>query len=207
MPKKNNPGCTCCSGDPLCSSLDWDFTDQGFIDGGQDGALRSYDEPGDVSASPWSYIVDSCCLRVDFENSGDDAVRSEDGGIHPNYPSPGGPGCDDHNPYRQIATASTSITLAADKVMVIEFDGIGEQEDTGFENIAIDVDGSPVASATSPGGNLGCAEMAPVIPSASPPIEVALAAGAHTIDITADSGDNWYHVDAYYQVCISFRDP
>ncbi len=198
--KKNSPGCVCC-GDAICGeTIDWDFTDSGFIDGGQDGALRSYGEPGDVTASPWSYVAGG--LRCDFEDSDDDPISL----THPIGLPTTGPGCADHNAYIQTATASTSFTIASNKTLTIEFNGVGEQQDTGFENMTIAVDSVAVGTATSPGGNLGCTGMADVVPSPTPPITVALAAGLHTIDIACTTTDRFYHVGAYYQFRLSCVD-
>jgi hypothetical protein len=56
---------------PACCiefSQTWSFTDVGFIDGGQNGAYRAYDDPNDVPASPWTILNGGLGLRLDWED-------------------------------------------------------------------------------------------------------------------------------------------
>ena len=71
-------------------SQTWSFTDSGFIDGGQDGAYRAYDDPADVPASPWSILNGGLGLRLDWEDDEN---------------------CQSHNPYTQYATATAVIVV------------------------------------------------------------------------------------------------
>lgn len=185
-----------------CTIVWTEFTDRGCIAGGQAGALRTYADPGAVSASPWSIVNAPDGLRFDFEDSADDERRNTStsdpplaGGGHGDV----GVGCASYNHFRQTGTATGSFTLAADGFVSITWAGQAEQEDDYFELMEVSIDGTTVASATSPGGGLGCAAAAPVISYPPSPVIIPLAAGAHTLDIAIDSGDSWFHVDAYYQ--------
>jgi hypothetical protein len=184
--------CPPCADDPCVDTcgFEWEFTDKGLVDGGQDGAERTYADPGTVTAPGWSIICDG--LRWDFEDSYDVGVDT--------YP---GPGCSNHNPYTQSGTATSLFTLASDGFITITWGGMGEQEDAFFELMAIHIDGSLISLAHAPGGDLGCASMAPVVSHPDGVVCVALAAGEHEIVARVTSVDELYHVEAYYQFSIS----
>jgi len=128
---------------------DWSFTDTGFIDGGQDGAYRAYDDPGDVPASPWSILNDGLSLRLDWED--DDNCRN-------------------HNPNTQSATATCQITVPRDTLMTVTWSGQGETQDSNFELMSLSVDGTLVGEAHAPGGGQGCAGMGAVVSDPEPPV-------------------------------------
>ncbi len=161
----------------------WSFTDQGFIDGGQNGALRAYDDPASVTASPWTILNGGLGLRLDWE---DDL------------------NCRSHNPNTQTATATAAITVPVNMIMTIDWSGLGEVEDPDFELMSLSVDAVLVGSAHAPGGSQGCAPMAPVVSSPPPPQQVTLTAGAHTLTINATTNDELYHFGAFYQFDLSF---
>lgn len=179
-------GPDCCCGATLeeCT-VDWAFRDAGFIDGGQDGALREYENPGDVTASPWTEYTSPIGLRLDWEDSYDWRCCGE--------------GCATHNPNTQYADATGTFTLAQAGYLRIEWEGMAEQEDSGFERMQIWIDGELVAQAMSPGGKLGCAPMAPIVSRPPGPVCFYLQAGEHTILVEATTYDPLYHVGSYYK--------
>jgi len=102
-------------------SQTWSFTDTGFIDGGQDGAYRAYDDPGDVPASPWTILNDGLSLRLDWEDDQN---------------------CMGHNPYTQYATATCEIIVPRALVMTVTWSGEGETQDPNYELMSLYVGGN-----------------------------------------------------------------
>jgi len=163
---------------------DWSFTDAGFVDGGQDGAMRFYTDPASVTASPWTIFNGGLGLRMDFEDDKN---------------------CRFHNLHTQVATATGIITVPVDMIMTVDWSGLGETQDSNFELMSLSVDANLVGQAHAPGGNQGCAPMGPVVSDPPPPQQVTLTAGAHTLDISATTGDARYHFGAFYQFDLSFQ--
>ncbi|HPD17384.1 MAG TPA: hypothetical protein PLE19_20800 [Planctomycetota bacterium] len=165
---------------------EWSFTDDGFIDGGQDGAFRAYDDPDDVPASPWTILNEGLGLRLDWE---DDL------------------NCMDHNPYTQSATATCEIVVPRAMVMTVSWSGMGETQDPDFELMSLYVGGNLVGFAHAPGGKLGCAGgMAPVVSNPPPPQQVLLEPGPHVLFIDATTNDPLYHFGAWYRFDLSFEE-
>jgi len=161
----------------------WSFTDQGFIAGGQNGALRSYTNPASVSASPWVILSGGLGLRLNWENDAN---------------------CRSYNSHTQNATATAQISVPVNMVMTVGWSGLGERQDPNYELMSLRVDGALVGSAHAPGGGLGCASMGPVVSSPPPPQTRLLTAGLHTLTINATTNDANYHFGAYYQFNLSF---
>ncbi len=166
-------------------SQTWTFTDVGFIDGGQDGAYRAYDDPDDVPASPWSILNGGLSLRLDWEDDQN---------------------CRSHNPYTQSATATAEIIVPRAMVMTITWSGMGETQDPWYELMNLSVDGNLIGSAHAPGGGQGCAGMGPVVSDPAPPQQVTLQPGTHTLFIDATTNDPLYHFGAWYRFDLSFAD-
>jgi hypothetical protein len=162
----------------------WSFTDSGFIDGGQDGAFRAYDDPADVPASPWSILNNGLGLRLDWEDDQN---------------------CRSHNPYTQYATATCQITVPKAMIMTVNWSGMGETQDPNYELMSLYVNGGLVGSAHAPGGGQGCAGMGPVISNPPPPQQVLLNPGPHTLFIDATTNDPLYHFGAWYRFDLTFE--
>lgn len=161
----------------------WSFTDSGFIDGGQDGAFRAYDDPADVPASPWSILNGGLGLRLDWEDDTN---------------------CRSHNPYTQYATATCEFTVPQAMIMTVNWSGMGETQDPNYELMSLYVDGGLVGSAHAPGGQQGCAGMGPVVSNPPPPQQVLLTAGPHVLFIDATTNDPLYHFGAWYRFDLTF---
>lgn len=162
----------------------WSFTDSGFIDGGQDGAFRAYDDPADVPASPWSILNNGLGLRLDWEDDQN---------------------CRNHNPYTQNATATAEIVVPQAMIMTVNWSGVGETQDPWYDVMSLYVDGNLVGSAHAPGGGQGCAGgMGPVVSDPPPPQQVLLHPGAHTLFINASTNDPLYHFGAWYRFDLAF---
>ncbi len=175
-----------CGGGPI-ASVTWTYTDEGFIDGGQNGAFRQYDDPATIDSSPWVPSNEGLTLRLNFEDDGN---------------------CANHNQNVQRATARASVQagLCVPFRMFIDWSGLGEREDSGFEEMVLFVDGVEVGRATSPGGSLDCAGgVGPVISDPPAPQFVDLTPGApHELLIEATTLDEKWHVGAYYQFTLRF---
>lgn len=162
----------------------WSFTDSGFIDGGQNGAYRAYDDPADAPASPWSILNNGLGLRLDWEDDQN---------------------CRNHNPYTQYATATCQITVPKAMIMTVNWSGMGETQDPNYELMSLYVNGGLVGSAHAPGGGQGCAGMGPVISNPPPPQQVLLNPGPHTLFIDATTNDPLYHFGAWYRFDLTFE--
>jgi hypothetical protein len=189
----------CCGGtSPGCLSS-WTFTDKGFIDGGQDGAVREYSSPGSVSNSPWSFASSGGLtgLRCDFEDSDD---------VPPAYagtkPPTTGDNCANYNAYTQTATATGTLTLASNGYIAITWDGVGEVQDAEFELMQVKLDGVQIGFAHAPGGDLGCTAGAAVVAVPPSGTSYPVTAGTHTVEVTVTTNDQFYHVGSYYQFVI-----
>ena len=172
---------------PACCiefTQEWSFTDDGFIDGGQNGAFRAYDDPADVPASPWTIINGGLGLRLDWEDDQN---------------------CRSHNPYTQYATATCQITVPKAMIMTVNWSGMGETQDPNYELMSLYVNGGLVGSAHAPGGGQGCAGMGPVISNPPPPQQVLLNPGPHTLFIDATTNDPLYHFGAWYRFDLTFE--
>jgi len=174
---------------PACCiefSQTWSFTDIGFIDGGQNGAYRAYDDPNDVPASPWTILNGGLGLRLDWEDDKN---------------------CRNHNYNTQTATATAEIIVPQDTIMTVTWSGMGETQDPNYELMSLYVDDDLVGSAHAPGGKLGCAGgMAPVVSNPAPPQQVTLTPGTHTLFIDATTNDPLYHFGAWYRFDLTFAE-
>jgi len=110
----------------------------------------------------------------------------------------------------QTGTATATITVgAANTYLALNFDGIGEAQDSQFEKVEFKLNGPgynniKLASAHAPGGGLGC-QMGPVIKEYAVASPYLLTAGnTYTFTINFDTADALYHVDAYYEIYLSF---
>lgn len=106
----------------------------------------------------------------------------------------------------QSGTATATITVGTDDVLMgLDFNGIGEAQDAGFERIRFLLDGTLVASAQSNNFDLGCTEFRPVSKTFNTAPPYFLAAGStHTLLIDFTTGDELYHVGCFYEVQLSF---
>lgn len=141
------------------------------------------------TTNPWAVSMGGNRIRFDIEDSEN---------------------CGGYNSNTQTGTATATITVgASDMLLDMSISGIAEEQDTGYENLSIYLNGVRVASATSPGtkGALypdGTCEMGPAVITydVTPPYPLA-ASSVNTLSIEMDTHDNLYHVSSYYQVDFS----
>jgi hypothetical protein len=160
---------------------DWNLTDKGAVASGHNGTERSYTHTTIPSGGLWSYSQDGYSLRIDWEDSSN---------------------CGGNNSNIQETTANVSITASQEEPIYINWRGIAEKHDTGFESVAVLIDGNLIGEATSPGGQQGC-EMGEIISTNNYPDGYTLTPGQHNITIIGNTGDGQYHRDAYYEFLFS----
>jgi len=190
----SNEACesTCSNPCQPAQMSNWIFTDQGIIGPTAphlSGALRTYNHPSSVPASPWSFqSANQYSLRMSFENDF-------------NCPSLHGP---PFNPHNQKGTADATVTLTCLTRVSVTWTGVGEQQQEDYEKMSLFLNGNLVGSAHAPGGGLECAPMAPVISTPAPPQFMDLPPGTHTLRIETETHDALYHFGAFYQFNLSF---
>lgn len=177
----------------------WEFTDEGFVYGGQNGAYRAYsaNKVGVVSTvaeSPWMVLRQRPSLRLDWENDDNCPSKWLDG--------------KSGNAYEQIVTARTVLNMPSAGRLKILITGMAETEDPQeplnevFERMELYGDDALWMTGHSPGGGLDCdGGMAPVVTDVEAVITIGgdgipyidLLAGAHVIYIWASTVDSMYH--------------
>lgn len=161
---------------------EWQFEDAGALEVNNGGSLRNYTESTMPAGALWSIQNNGYGLRVDWENSGN---------------CPGGV-----NYNTQYINASVTINAPTEELIYIGWKGQAELELSGFENVTVKIDGVLIGTATSPGGGLKC-QMGDIVPTNNYPDGYTLSPGTHTITVSGDTGDEEYHVDAYYEFVFS----
>lgn len=107
----------------------------------------------------------------------------------------------------QAGTATATITVGGKDVnMGLSFEGVGELQASNYEKITFTLDGQQIARANAAGGNLGC-QMGPVVQSYNvPPPYYMEAFSEHTLFIDFTTADNLYHIDAFYEINLTFTE-
>jgi hypothetical protein len=139
---------------------------------------------GTLDGNPWAITTGGNSVRFNVEDSAN---------------------CGGLNGQTQGGTATATIQTGDQAVLFsLAFSGIGELQDTGFENISFFLDGVLLAEATSDGQGLGCA-MGPVLSTFFTSFPILLAANTvYTFEIDFNTGDSLYHVGAFYQIDLTF---
>jgi len=105
----------------------------------------------------------------------------------------------------QTGTATATITVGTSSVnMFLDFDGLVEWQDEGFESMIFKLNGTQVARGESKDANQECV-MGPVqkVFTTNPPYLLA-ANTTYTFLIEFTTGDALYHVGSYYQINLGF---
>jgi hypothetical protein len=181
--KDGKATCTCC--ETGTCQIEWETE-----------LYDEFDNPlntGQLEGNPWVVSLGGSRIRVNVEDSENCDCTYEL------------PGCTSPavNTETQTAYAQATITAPPDSDVSLgfSFSGVAEEEASGFENIVFILNGTTVASATSPGtiGGNTC-EMGPAVPTYFVPPPYVLPAGSvNTLEIYFTTGDPLYHVGAYYQ--------
>jgi hypothetical protein len=104
----------------------------------------------------------------------------------------------------QAGTATANITVGASDVWLgVDFEGVGELEESNYELLSLSLDSVQVADAHAAGGGLGCA-VGPVVKtySVSPPYYLP-AYSNHTLFLNFTTNDPYYHLNSYYEINLS----
>ena len=113
--------------------------------------------------------------------------------------------CGASNSVIQSGTATATITTPSDYLLLLDITGNAELENTGFEVMSVTLDGTEVVSATSNNLNQGCEMGPPQVTFATDP-PFLLTEGTHTFEITFTTGDDLFHLDAFYQFELAFEE-
>lgn len=160
---------------------DWNLTDTGAIAGGHNGTKRTYTESTIPTTALWDVTNSGYGLKISWE----DAIN-----------------CGGTNANTQSGTANVGITSSEVEPIYVNWRGMAERQNTGFENMSIKIDGVLIGEATSPGGGAGCV-MGNIVSTNYYPDGYQLSVGQHTISITTTTNDELYHIDAYYEFLFS----
>ena len=107
--------------------------------------------------------------------------------------------CGGSNSYIQSGVASATISVSEPYDLRVLIDGVSELENTNFENMSVLVNDQKVATATSRELGQGCAMGASIVEFLLPQ-PILLPSGTNKFEIIFSSGDNLYHVGAYYEL-------
>ncbi len=126
---------------------------------------------------------------------------------------------------QQFGWATASITVGPNPTyLTLDFSGMGELWDVGYDKIQFKLNGNLIAKAEAPGGRISQCEDGPVIktfydgvgalgtgatvPSAlaTNPYRYLLPANtSHILELYLDTGDGAYHYNSYYEAIIGFE--
>ena len=150
-----------------------------------------------VTGLSWSQTVSNTCDSTPWTiSAGNQTIR---------YDIVDSSNCGGTCSSTQAGTATATIVVGSSAVNLgLDFEGVGEAQNSSFERITFTLNGTQVANANAPGGGLGCV-MGPVVKTytTSPPYTLA-ANTTHTLVIDFTTADALYHVNAYYEVDLSF---
>lgn len=156
----------------------WAFTDAGSLAYGHNGSTRNYNSGQTFpQGALWSISNSGIGLRITYENSAN---------------------CGGSNSLTQSGTATASVYVTTQKIILVSWEGIGELQDSNFDAMTLKIDGNTVGLGHAAGGGLGC-QMGPIVSQNYYPSGYTLAPGMHTIEITSTTNDGLYHVGSYYQ--------
>jgi hypothetical protein len=71
---------------------------------------------------------------------------------------------------------------------------------SGYDTIRVQIDNEVVISRSSPGGGSGC-----VMTTLTATASRTLQPGQHTIEITTDTMDGYYHANAYWEITFTWH--
>lgn len=152
----------------------WQFTDTHALN--TPSVTRNYDATTLPIGALWSVSDGGYGLRISWEDSQN---------------------CGGSNNLTQMGTASVSITVNTAQSIGVNWTGLAELQDTGFENMSIKIDDTLIGSATSAGGKQGC-NMGDIVSNNLYPAGYPLTVGTHTILISTTTNDPLYHVGSFY---------
>ena len=119
--------------------------------------------------------------------------------------------CGGCNSNIQSGTATATInTGLSSYYFSYNLTGIGEFQDTGYEQMVLSINGGSYVNellvfATSQDRDLGCTEFGPVIQNILVPPPILLAADTeYTFNLDFSTNDALFHVDCYYECSLNF---
>ena len=180
------------------NGLSWTLTDSGLLGGPNssndnntgvtgywDGTVEGADYGWNVTEQETPNRQISQSLQFKVENS----ANCVDNGGNPNT-------------QEGRATADIEITGSDPVTLDIDFSGVGEAEDAGYDIIKFRLNGTVIGSGEAPGGGRGCQADSVVV---NPAAQQILNPGSHRLVINFTTNDEKYHVDAYYEIRLDLR--
>ena len=169
------------------------------IDGTGYGTVKSFQSLSlPVTGLSWTTTVSNACNSTPWViSAGNQTIR---------YNVSDSADCGGTCSSTQAGTATATITVGSQATSLnLDFEGVGELQDSNYEKIEFKLNGTVVARAQAAGGGLGCA-MGPVVKTfvTNPPYTLA-ANSTNTLFIDFTTNDGLYHRNAYYQVDLSFN--
>lgn len=139
---------------------------------------------GLIGSGGWTVFNDGLRIRFEIEDSGN---------------------CGGSNENIQSGTATATIQVSETYELRADIDGVSELQDTGFENMAVQLDGTDIVQATSRDLDQECA-MGPSIVDFLQEQPFILTPGEHTFSISFTTADELYHVGAFYELNLIFNE-
>jgi hypothetical protein len=114
--------------------------------------------------------------------------------------------CGGPNSNIQSGTASAVLTAQARFNMLVSLTGLGETQDSGYENMTLRYNGTNIITATSPGGQQGCAAGGPVLQTILVPGPYFIPKNSsNTFELSFTTLDNLFHIGCFYQCNLTFQ--
>lgn len=106
--------------------------------------------------------------------------------------------CGGNNPLRQFGTATLRFSSADASVLSFTVEGRVERQNAGFDRCILSLDGQELLALEGFGDNLGC-----TMQDVSGTGSIAVPAGEHVLQLSGDTVDGLYHVDAFFRLSFS----
>ena len=113
--------------------------------------------------------------------------------------------CGGANSAVQTGEAVATLVVPPGAQLAYTLQGVGELQDSGFENLRFFIDGGIVASSTSAGGSLGCDD-GPVVVTTTQVSPVAVS-GSIELKLEFTTTDGLFHEESFYELSFSFICP
>lgn len=139
---------------------------------------------------------------VVVSGTGDGGWEILDGGTRLRFNVQDSGNCGGRNANTQQGSATALLRLDMDHYFSAFVAGQGEAEIGGYEELSISLDGNRIASAVSPGGDLGCASL-PLVATEFVSFPLYLMAGEYIISLSFTTSDNWFNFDSYYEAVMT----
>lgn len=157
----------------------WKFNETNYLGTGL--GTREYGENDIPNPGMWKMINGRYGLRAEFTDSAN---------------------CGGSNSSTQEGEAIGVINVTVPESIIIEWDGLGELQDSNYDKMEVRIDDVLVARANAQGGGKGCA-MGPVVSFNNFPGGYPMTQGVHEVKVTVTTNDGLFHVGSFYEFRFS----